>query len=327
METKNKIEQMTDQDWADAAAWFSGEKGANDTSAKILMEEEAYLSKDWNEMKKTDPDIRIDVDKAWARLNTRIEAETTHVRVVRMSFMPAFLRIAAMVIVVLGIGWALIKITGPQMITIASNSDQKNIEVVLPDGSKVFLNRNSNLTYPESFSSKDRKVELTGEAFFDISPDASKPFIIDAGRAKVKVLGTSFNVMTDNGNNEVEVLVSTGKVVLSNNDGSRSITLEPGYVGRISENTGSRIINTNQNYLSWNTGALTYDGEKLRSVFIDLKRSYNIDISTSDPEIYDYQLTSVFDNQPHDTIIQVICTTFNLSSAREGETYILSCRQ
>ena len=91
----------------------------------------------------------------------------------------------------------------------------------LPDGSKIFLNRNSEFSYRSNFGKHRRDVKLTGEAFFEIAPDASKPFIIDAGKAKVKVVGTSFNVITNNSESAVEVFVKTGKVMLSDNSGSQ----------------------------------------------------------------------------------------------------------
>ena len=99
-------------------------------------------------------------------------------------------------------------------ITVVAGNDQKNILVSLPDGSKIYLNRNSEFSYRKNFGKHGRNVKLTGEAFFEISPDVSKPFIIDAGKAKVKVVGTSFNVITNNRESAVEVFVKTGKVML-----------------------------------------------------------------------------------------------------------------
>ena len=322
MKKNNKIEKMTDQEWADAAAWLSGEETSNDEAALMLVNEDGDIMKKWNDLKNTDTD-NIDVDKAWNKLNGRIEAETPVISITRQSFIKTFIRIAAMVIIVAGFGWLLFEVAAPEKVTVASSMDQKNIEVLLSDGSKVYLNRGSRLVYPESFGHNNRKVTLKGEAYFDISPDASRPFIIDAGNARVRVLGTSFNVITDNGNNEVEVLVTTGTVMLSSNDGSRNLTLEPGYIGKLSGNKASQAINTNVNYLSWKTDMLSYDGERLGVVFADLKRSFNIDIVATDPAINDYRLTSGFESQPHDTIIKVICTTFNLHSVKEGGTYSL----
>jgi ferric-dicitrate binding protein FerR (iron transport regulator) len=68
---------------------------------------------------------------------------------------------------------------------------------------------------------------------------------------------------------------------------------------------------------------LVYDGERLEVVFEDLKRTFNIDIRAGDPAINDYRLTSPFEHQPHDTIIKLICTTFNLHSVREEGAYTL----
>jgi transmembrane sensor len=322
MKKNNKIEEMTDREWADAAAWLSGEETSNDVSGRFLISEDGEIMKKWNDLKNTETD-NIDVDKAWNNLNNRIEAEKPVIPFRRQSLMPAFLRIAAMVIIVAGLGWLMYEVAAPEKVTVTVAMDEKNIEVLLADGSKVYLNRDSRLIYPETFGRNNRKVTLKGEAYFDIAPDASHPFIIDAGNARVKVLGTSFNVITDNKDNEVEVFVTTGTVMLTSNDGSESLMIEPGYVGRVSGTSSSREVNTDPNYLSWNTDILTYNGERLGVVFADLKRTFNIDIAASDPAINDYRLTSRFDSQPHDTIIKVICTTFNLHSVMEGGTYNL----
>ncbi len=322
MKKNNKIEEMTDREWADAAAWLSGEETSNDVSGRFLISEDGEIMKKWNDLKNTDTD-NIDVDKAWNNLNHRIEAEKPVIPFRRQSLMPAFIRIAAMVIIVAGLGWLMFEVAAPEKVTVTAAMDEKNLEVLLADGSKVYLNRDSRLIYPETFGRNNRKVTLKGEAYFDIAPDASHPFIIDAGNARVKVLGTSFNVITDNKDNEVEVFVTTGTVMLTSNDGSESLMIEPGYVGRVSGTSSSREVNTDPNYMAWNTDILTYDGERLGVVFADLKRTFNIDIVASDPAINDYRLTSRFDSQPHDTIIKVICTTFNLHSVMEGGTYNL----
>jgi transmembrane sensor len=322
MKKNNKIEKMTDREWADAAAWLSGEQTTDSKSAHILLSDDEEIMKKWNELKNIDSE-NIDVDKAWNKLNSRIEAENIIIPIRKLSITRAFIRIAAMVIIVLGLGLLLFEVAVPEKVTIASAIDEKNIEVSLADGSKVLLNRDSRLIYPESFGHNNRRVTLKGEAFFEIAPDASRPFIIDAGNARVRVLGTTFNVITDNGNHEVEVYVSTGTVMLTSNDGSRNLTLEPGYIGKMSETASTQSLNKNANYLSWNTDRLIYDGERLGVVFADLKRVYNIDIKAADPAINEYRLTTQFDSQPQDTIIKVICTTFNLHSVMQDGTYRL----
>jgi ferric-dicitrate binding protein FerR (iron transport regulator) len=322
MKKNKQIEQLNDREWADAAAWLSGEKSSGDEAARLLLSEDGEIMKKWNDLKYTDGDF-IDVDKAWEKLNGRIEAETPVITMQRASFFQTFARIAATVVIVAGIGWLLFEVAAPGKITLASSADEKNIELLLEDGSKVYLNRDSKITYPKEFGRNNRTVSLTGEAFFDIAPDASRPFIIDAGKASVRVVGTSFNVRTDNGNNEVEVFVSTGKVMLSSTDGSQTMTLGPEYVGKVSDTGSSQVLNTNPNYLSWHTDLLVYDGERLEVVFGDLRRTFGIEIRAGDAAINDYRLTSPFEHQPHDTIIKLICTTFNLHSVREEGAYTL----
>jgi ferric-dicitrate binding protein FerR (iron transport regulator) len=177
-------------------------------------------------------------------------------------------------------------------ITVATDINQKNLEVTLPDGSVVILNRETVLSYRSDYGKNERIVSLSGEAFFEITPDQDKPFTIDAGKAKVKVLGTSFNVITDNPDAAVEVFVKTGKVMLSDNSGSNTLLLEPGYVGTIDSEKSDRSFNENPNYMAWNTGVLVYDGQTLDIVFRDLKRVYNMDIIADDPSILQETWTS-----------------------------------
>lgn len=334
MKKINNTENWNDREWAGAAAWLSGEENGSGEDARILAGEEEDIMKKWNDLKVAGKEP-VDIDKAWAKLNDRIEAaekpslnrqdSRPEIKLPdrRTPFLMTFARIAAMVIIIAGAGWLLFEVAAPQKITVTSSPGQKNIEVLLADGSTVFLNRNSSLTYPKNFRSGTRRVTLRGEAFFDIARDEEHPFIIDAGKAKIRVLGTSFNVITENASNEVEVYVSSGKVMVTSEDGTSSLTLEPEYVGKISGSSAVQALNTNVNYLAWHTGMLSYDGERLGVVFEDLKRTFNIEIKVADPEISEFRLTSPFEQQPQDTIVKLICTTFNLRFVREGDTYIL----
>lgn len=323
MKEKNNIKMWNDKEWAEAASRLSREEGGNMGDNPLLINEEPSVMKEWDSLRYPDEEV-IDVDKAWQKVNSMIEAEDGVLIRQRAIFPITLARVAAMVIILAGAGWIFFKVATPKKITVLSSAIEKNIEVHLTDGSMIYLNRNSRLTYPKSFSGDSRRVTLSGEAFFDIASDPELPFIIDAGKATIKVEGTSFNVITRNSNNKVEVYVSSGKVRVNSDKGGHTVTLEPGDIGEISE-TGSILSrNNNPNYLAWHTGMLYYDGERLSEVFRDLKRIFNIEIKVTDPEINDYSLTSPFEHQPHDTIVKLICTTFNLRYVREGETYTLS---
>jgi transmembrane sensor len=250
-------------------------------------------------------------------------------KTLKVSFMRStLLRVAAVALILLSVGSAAYYLNDAgylsKKISVIAGVDQKNVLVTLPDGSKIYLNRNSEFSYKSNFGKHGRNVSLTGEAFFDIAPDVTKPFIIDAGKAKVKVVGTTFNVITNNSQSAVEVFVKTGKVIVSDETGSKSIQLEPGYVGMMNSEKSDKKINDNPNYISWKTGYLDYDNQKLSVVFTDLKRVYNMNIVTDDTSILDYPWSSPIVNVDEETIIQVICNTFNLNSTKDGDAYHLS---
>jgi ferric-dicitrate binding protein FerR (iron transport regulator) len=209
---------------------------------------------------------------------------------------------------------------------VATTDNQKNLQVTLPDGSNIFLNRNTRLSYRENFSRHGRNVTLSGEAFFEITPDKENPFTIDAGKARVKVLGTSFNVNTNNADSAVEVFVKTGTVLVSDKEGKRSLTLDPGYIGTMNSGSSDKFLNYDPNYMAWNNGVLIYDRQPLEVVFMDLKKVYNLDIVTNDQDILENTWTTngPLDNQSQETIIRLICASFNLSYTKDGSVYHLA---
>jgi ferric-dicitrate binding protein FerR (iron transport regulator) len=322
----NKKEKYQEKDWEDLAAMLSGEKSEDgDTPVNMQADDFITLTEEWKEIGNMKQDENIDVDKAWASVYSKIllEKQPDEKPVIRLK--SYWLKIAATALLLVAIGSAAIYFgTNGRQIRIVASSTQRNLPVDLPDGSKIYLNRNSSLSYNSDLGKTSREVKLTGEAFFMISPDASKPFIIDAGKAQVKVVGTSFNVITENDNAQVEVFVKTGKVILSDKIGVNSLTLDPGFIGKMDAEKSEKTENLDRNYMSWNTGILDYkEGQKLDAVFRDLKKIYNMEIVADDPAILENSWSSYIDNQPQDTIILLICTSFNLSYAKEGNVYHL----
>lgn len=327
---KNK-ERYSDREWEELASLLSGEKGEqSDLLGQFVAEDSNDTVKKWKELSNMNDEKEINVDKAWNNVFSSMNESdhlTENVRGKVIFTRSSFMKIAAIALVILSLGFAATYLLNPEIfskkITVATGNDQKNVEVALPDGSRIFLNRNSEFSYRSNFGNTARNVTLSGEAFFEIAPDASKPFIIDAGNASVRVVGTSFNVITSNSKSAVEVFVKTGEVMLSSNSGSKTVALEPGYIGTIDAEITGKELNKNPNYLSWKTGLLVYNGQKLDVVFSDLKRVYNMDIEVADPAILENRWTSPIDNQPQETIIRLICASFNLSYTKEGSIYHL----
>jgi ferric-dicitrate binding protein FerR (iron transport regulator) len=332
-EMKNK-EKFTEKEWEELASILSDEMGERkDLIDQFTAADPNNSGKIWKELKNMNSQEEIDVDKAWNKVHSRLLENGLKINEspARISFMRTTLfRIAASVLILISLCTAAVYMNNSgkfsKNITIIAGNDEKNIKISLPDGSNIFLNRNSRFSYKKNFGEHRRDVKLTGEAYFEIAPDVSKPFIIDAGKARVKVVGTSFNVITNNTESDVEVFVKTGKVLVFDNTGTQAIQLDPGYVGTMNSKTSAKSLNTNKNYLSWKTGYLDYSGQKLSVVFKDLKRVYNLDIVADNPDILENPWHSPIDNLPKETIIRLICTSFNLSYTKDDNVYHLTKR-
>jgi transmembrane sensor len=334
MKKMKNIERFTDKEWEELASSFSDEKNGETELLNQFMAEDIYKTKkQWKELRSMGSEKEINVDKAWNIVYSSIKENSSELnKGARIySLRTTLLRIAAVALLLLALGTTAVYLNNSgylsKKITVVTESNQKNLLVALPDGSKIYLNRNSELSYRGNFGKHGRNVNLKGEAFFEISPDKTRPFIIDAGKASVKVVGTSFNVITKNAESAVEVYVKTGVVVLEDKSGSKSLTLDPGYIGKLDSETSGKSLNNDPNYLSWNTGLLVYNGQKLAVVFNDLKRAYNMEIVADDQRILENTWTTApINNQSQDTIIRLICASFNLSYTKDGDVYHLTKR-
>ncbi|WP_339921923.1 FecR domain-containing protein [uncultured Cyclobacterium sp.] len=153
--------------------------------------------------------------------------------------------------------------------------------VTLSDGSRVRLNENSSLKFPETFSDELRMVYLNGEAFFDIMPNPDKPFKVLTGSSEITVLGTSFNVNTYR---RPEITVTTGKVKVANLISKEGVELNPGQQATI--NTDQiQVSEVNPDfYIGWHTRKLEFEDEPIASVFSILERAYGVNIEVEMPE-------------------------------------------
>jgi len=199
----------------------------------------------------------------------------------------------------------------------------------LPDGSLISLNKNSNLVYPEQFKGKIREVKLTGEAFFNIRHDPAKPFIIDAGSAKVKVLGTAFRISAYP-DSAVEVNVNRGRVMLftinSETGDTSNVILAAGEKGLLPLKSVIPILvgNTAPDDLFWFDHTLEFTRTPLSRVFGLLEKYYPITIKVSNEKINNCLLTASFADDPIDRILTVIAESFNLKVISTNQTYLLT---
>ncbi len=280
------------------------------------------IKKSWELMDKTKKMKNINIENAWDNLKFRIDGDEQNNAdfTVKPDFsVKKFMRYAATIIILMGLffsGYVLYNSpVNPILYTsIKSSNNEYNKKVVLPDGSKVYLYADSKINFPKEFSNDFRKVNLKGEAFFEIVRNPEKSFIVSAHNAKIKVLGTSFNVNANLPDKKVEVFVKTGKVELyKRNNELAHVILNSGNIGILNRNDISKKQNDNKNYVSWQTRDLIFRDKKLDDVIRVINKTYNVDISYETSDIKNLRITSTFSNQPIDTVLEVICSTFNLN--------------
>lgn len=155
-------------------------------------------------------------------------------------------------------------------------------QLVLADGTKVWLNAASSLRFPTAFVGKERKVELTGEGYFEVTHDAAKPFIVTKGQTEVTVLGTHFNINAYEDEPSLKVTLAEGRVMVEK--GSRSQLLLPGQQAIVSDQNASIDINKDidvDHAISWKNGLFDFDDDPLPVVMRQLARWYDADVSYS----------------------------------------------
>lgn len=300
-------------------------------------ENKAYfesLKKTWEETGKLKPSpVIVDIDEAWKKLSYRIEARENDHKVIpidrtRKTPVRMLLRVAAVIIPIALLSvlyfWQSGKVKYIDII-----ASQNIIQDSLPDGTVVSVNANSKLTYPERFKGSRREVVLEGEAYFDVAHNKTKPFIIQTGDAHIKVLGTSFNVNAYKENNEIEVFVKEGSVLLYGIDhtsgDTNSVILAAGEKGIFDKLTQKvrKIQENGVNDLYWKTKTLIFSKTELSMVIETLRKFYGVEIILNNKDLYYCRLSATFINQPIDNIIDIIAKSFNLTITKNGTTYNL----
>ncbi len=267
-----------------------------------------------------------DVDDEWRRLEQEIDSQENtgiYLENSRTTLKMRY-RIAAAIAFFLVAAAAIIFYFGRDRQTIlAANSATEQIK--LADGSEVTLNAHAQLVYPQKFTGEQRIVKLTGEAFFNVKKDISKPFVIKTGSVNIEVLGTSFNVLNKKEVDKVEVVVAEGKVAIyKNNAPQEKIILSAGEKGIYNQGKLTQLKNNDINFDAWKTHKLVFEDTDLKTVTEILSNAYHANISVGNETLGQCPLTATFDRQSLDAVLKVIESTFNIEVKRKGDKIVLS---
>jgi transmembrane sensor len=153
-------------------------------------------------------------------------------------------------------------------------------QVVLPDGTQVWLNSASSLSYPVEFSGNERRVKLTGEAYFEVAKNRDKPFYVTSNNTQIRVLGTHFNISAYADDQEVTTTLLEGSVQVSKNN--TQLVLKPGWQAMISNDADAnqiRVAQANINeVMAWKNGYFIFNDDNIATIMKKVSRWYDVDV-------------------------------------------------
>ena len=258
--------------------YLSGEAGREEKEAfERELEADPELRKEFQAFQRiwdqipTDSSDHWDSGPAWQKFVSTTQSDVTQYPKTRR--LKSTWLIAAIVILALGASFFFWSQGKPQLY-VYENADP----VTLPDGSKVFLNKGSSVEV-YAFNRKKRRVSLHGEAFFEITPDANRPFSVEAGKTVTEVVGTSFNI-TQTPNN-TRILVEKGKVIFrSTLKDESAVALNAGEAALFEDNRIQLIPNPSANIQAWHTGNLIFSRNmSIAEIIADASIYFNKKIS------------------------------------------------
>lgn len=263
----------------------------------------------------------VNKDDAFIRLQNRINSNTPapHRTTIKKLSRKQWIGIAASVVLVCTVLWLTFNhiYDNGSVSFVRIDSKDKVHTQSLPDGSVITLNTQSTIVYPGRFTGNIRPVSLKGEAFFKVSPDKTKPFIIKVNDVTVRVVGTSFNIKSRNG--KTEVIVETGIVQVSKKQ--NSVDLNPGEQVTVTKEQGllAKQQSKGKLYNYYLTGQLVCDKTPLSEVVQALNEAYNAHIVIANKSLESLPITTTFKGQSLDEVLDVISGTFKITVVRKNQ--------
>ena len=240
--------------------------------------------------------------------------------------------VAAMVILTIGVFFFNQKASDP----LASgdvhvvNMTKTIQRLVLSDGTIVWLNPQSKLKYPKRFTADQREVQMQGEAYFEVTPDSKRPFIIYSGNVITRVWGTSFRIRAFK-NIPVEVSVVTGKVSvrLQHKEDSEVMLLPDQKVTYLRESSSLKkdIEKKASDMRIWQKTSMSFDDESIEEVIKVLNKQFGVHISSSDEKVLNYVLKADFTDQSLPSILEMLKKSLDVEYEINDQEIILNTRK
>ncbi len=207
-----------------------------------------------------------------------------------------------------------------------------NNAIVLPDNSEVRVNQHTSFLYPNLFHRKERKVKLSGEAYFTVQSNPDQPFLIETSGFLVKVVGTSFSIRAYPDEQKQTVSVTSGQVVMMDKKlkdeapGNR-IVLYPGEQGVFDQATGkfTKYDSFDSNYLGWLSNEITFENHTLQEVITILDDVFFVKVKCDEQEVLKEKISAQFIENSPEYILKVVSKTYGLNLKKVSEyEYVLT---
>lgn len=253
---------------------------------------------------KPQDEISIDVDAALTKVHKQIDQPTKTISLQQRLLRAASIAAVGALLLTAGL-WFM---QSPELIEVSTAFNEQK-EIQLPDNSTVWLNQNSILSYPKNFEGSKRDVELVGNAVFEVTHNNEKPFVVSSEDIAVKVLGTKFNVNTNNKNGNSTVHVVNGKVQVSNVHDVGNVEIITKGMSIEFDDKAEQLSLTNEynlNELFWMNKTLNFENIVLGDMFDELEKYYDTDIEIADSTLLTCTVNGMFKEKTVTEILESI---------------------
>jgi transmembrane sensor len=304
---------LTKEEQTELESWIEA-----NSANKELFESHIKL---WESFSAQTKEIDFNSKNSWLELQALIEnkskQKSTKIRTLSIWRSVAA---AAIVIILIAVGTVLY-VNRDKSVVLATTTNKQLF--FLPDSTKVWLNKNSQLSYNSEFGDNKREVQLNGEAYFEVQHNPEKPFIIESHQTYTKVIGTKFNVSSYNSDSVVTVSVVQGKVQFGIvKSESQPLFLTQNCTGTFTKKSKRLEIfkSENINDIAWQTNKLVFSNSPFPYLISQLEKYYNIKIDSKKVQTEDFTFTGTFNKQTLDEVIKILESTLNLSFTRINDS-------
>ena len=305
------LQEASEEEKAEVKHWL------NQSDSNVAYYNE--FKKIWDTSRQLAAASSVDENKAWDKFSKRIREPRVPAKTRAMN--TGWMKIAASIIVLLAIGAIVYWQMSEPVKDMVVQAEKVVVNDTLADGSVVTINTGSTIYYPSRFTGNTRRVKLSGEAFFAVTPDRNKPFIISSNGVQVTVVGTAFNVKSTD--DYTDVIVESGIVRVTKGD--QTIELHANEKVHIVTKDSSFTKEAVQDHLYnyYRTKQFVCDDTPLWKLVEVVNEAYDAQIVFGDERLKDLKLNATFNNESLDQVLDVIRLTFNIRVTKDEDSIIL----